>query len=174
MEPSKEKNTGAAKAVFPVIRSLLSPQALLSVVADAYEIGRRARLYAAGAGTQRYVPHSDRRAGIHFARVPTHWRTEADILYELDLLRYLGDNGAAVSTPIPRRDKSLAASIEAPEGERHLALFTYALGRHAELSTDFASAFGRTIAVVHNSCRRASQIALSGSCLTSNIWCENR
>jgi len=130
---------------FPVIRSLLS------VVAETYDIGdaRTCSLLVRGLNDTYRVRTE---AQSYILRVyRAHWRTTADILYELDLLRYLGERGAAVSTPISRKDNSLAASVEAPEGHRYFALFTHAPGHPAELTIEYASSFGRAMAVVHSS-----------------------
>jgi Ser/Thr protein kinase RdoA (MazF antagonist) len=60
---------------------------------------------------------------------PAQRRTEAHILAELDVLGYLQAAGISVSVPIRRRDGERLLSLQAPEGARYAALFTYAPGQ---------------------------------------------
>ena len=68
-------------------------------------------------------------AGPTILRIyPAQRRTETDILAELDVLAYLQAAGISVSAPILQRDDQRLMTIQAPEGVRYAALFTYALG----------------------------------------------
>ena len=82
------------------------------------------------------------------------WRTADEIRYELDLLSHLERHlppGVAVSTPIPRRDGALFRAINAPEGTRHLALFTYAPGAPpAWAGQEQCAAYGGAVGALHN------------------------
>ncbi len=49
----------------------------------------------------------------------------SEILYEMDMLTYLHQNGARVSTPIKRRDGMFVHGLYAPEGIRYMVLFSF-------------------------------------------------
>jgi Ser/Thr protein kinase RdoA (MazF antagonist) len=55
-------------------------------------------------------------------------RLENDYRYELDWLDFLRANGVPVSCAVARRDGSYLGRVDAPEGLRYVALFTFAEG----------------------------------------------
>ena len=56
-------------------------------------------------------------------------RKESDYLYEIDWLNFLKSNDLSVSYPLPRQDGGYLGTVNAPEGERYYALFSYAEGK---------------------------------------------
>jgi Ser/Thr protein kinase RdoA (MazF antagonist) len=77
-------------------------------------------------------------------------RRESDYLFEMDWLLFLKENGLRVSTPLPRRDGSMLGSLNAPEGKRYYALFTFAKGQTMSLSDpDQLYDFGASMALIH-------------------------
>lgn len=56
-------------------------------------------------------------------------RRESDYLFELDWLTFLKGRGLPVSYPLPRADGGYLGQVNAPEGQRYYALFSFAEGR---------------------------------------------
>ncbi|HEV8194174.1 MAG TPA: phosphotransferase, partial [Ktedonobacterales bacterium] len=56
------------------------------------------------------------------------WRTREDMLFELDVLHHQSRGGIHVAAPLAQRDGAYISAVRAPEGDRHLVLFTYAQG----------------------------------------------
>lgn len=120
---------GAVEAarLFPVTYSILAADGLLSELA-CYEVGtpQTCRLLHRGLNAT-YVFATDR--DHYVGRVyGAGWRSEDSIAFELELLAHLADRGVPVCLPIPDRDGCLIRPLAAPEGTRHLVLFTYAEG----------------------------------------------
>ena len=77
-------------------------------------------------------------------------RAEADYLYELEWLTFLGARGLPVSFPIPRRDGSQLGRLDAPEGSRHYAMFSLAQGEPLSLKDpDQLYLMGESMARIH-------------------------
>jgi Ser/Thr protein kinase RdoA (MazF antagonist) len=70
--------------------------------------------------------------------------------FELDLLRFLHAHHVPVAYPLPRHNTDLLGVIEAPEGPRPYALFTFAPGDvRAALAPADAALLGSALAQVH-------------------------
>ncbi|BBP00952.1 phosphotransferase enzyme family protein [Sulfuriferula nivalis] len=79
------------------------------------------------------------------------WRTAEEIGFELDLLRFLGNQSANVSFPIHTKNGSLSFLIDTAEGQRAAALFLYADG-HApghEITVEESGLLGSSVAIIH-------------------------
>ncbi len=77
-------------------------------------------------------------------------RQESDYLYEMDWLNFLEKEGLPVSYPIARRDGGFLGSIKAPEGVRHFALFSLAVGSPmARADEEQLFIFGQEMARIH-------------------------
>jgi Ser/Thr protein kinase RdoA (MazF antagonist) len=114
--------------LFPVSYSTLSPDALLLEVGREYRIAEpvSCRLLKRGLNDTYLITTRENR---YIARVyRARWRSPSEIAYELDLLAHLTARGVSVSVPIAACDGSLARPLYAPEGPRHLVMFTYADG----------------------------------------------
>jgi Ser/Thr protein kinase RdoA (MazF antagonist) len=118
-----------------VTRSFVAADALAAVVADQYEFGGEVscKLFSKMLRTQdndHYLVRTDKgkyvlrvyQLGKHLERV------EDDYQYELDWLDFLKRRGLPVAYPIPRKDGYFLGSINAPEGKRYFALFSFAEG----------------------------------------------
>ena len=133
-----------------VIRSIVSPDALLAKVVQSYAIATpvRCRLLKRGLNDT-YLLTTE--CGPYVLRVyRAGWRSGDEIQYELDLLRHLHVRGVAVSVPIAAHGDRLALPVAAPEGIRYLVLFTYANGSRASW-TDPGDAYkmGSAAAAIH-------------------------
>lgn len=99
--------------------------------------------YLVRSGDQKYVARIYQ-IGQHLGR------HEADYLYELDWLLFLKDKGISVSYPLPRRDGSYLGNLNAPEGNRYYALFTFAEGKPMSVKDeDQLFAMGAMMAQIH-------------------------
>lgn len=80
-----------------------------------------------------------------------HWRTQAEVVFELELLDFLKDHQIPVAYPLTTWDGGLAIPLDAPEGQRYAALFTYAPGTIAlgDLNETQSYALGETVAQMH-------------------------
>ncbi|GHO57968.1 phosphotransferase enzyme family protein [Ktedonobacter robiniae] len=136
---------------FPVTHSILAPEALLAEVLPLYDLDEQVSClfltrgvndtYLVQSGTTKYILRVYR-AG---------WRSLSDVLYEIDVVRYLDQKGIAVSMPVSQRDGGFVSTLQAPEGPRQAVLFTYAPG--VELDRHDARdsyLHGRVIGAMHN------------------------
>lgn len=138
-------------AVFPVVYSTLSCEALTSRVLPCYAIApvincqfwRRglSDVYLVETPHQQYVLRVSHR----------HWRSKAEIDFELDLLDFLQGRRLPVAYPLRTIDGSLSVEIDAPEGKRYAALFIYAPGKVpiGDLNPTQSKTLGETVAKIH-------------------------
>jgi Ser/Thr protein kinase RdoA (MazF antagonist) len=144
-------------APIAVTRSIVDAHALGEVIAEEYDlpgplncklISKMLRTqdnehYLVRAGDAKYVARVYQ-LGEHLQR------QESDYLYELDWLGFLKANEQPVSYPIARRDGSYLGQINAPEGRRYYALFSYAPGKPMAVDDeDQLFAVGRHMAQIH-------------------------
>lgn len=80
-----------------------------------------------------------------------YWLTkESDYRFELEWLAYLHEQGLPVAYPIPRRNGDLLGRLDAPEGERYYALFSFAPGCVVHpMNAGQSRLFGEGIARIH-------------------------
>lgn len=140
-----------------VSRSFVDASALAEVIAAAYDFDApvQCKLFTKMLRTQdndhyKVLVGDD----VYAARVyqtGTHLgRTEADYAYELAWLDFLRQNDLPVAYPIPRADGRFLGSINAPEGLRYVALFSFAEGEPMNpRSADQLYAFGANMARIH-------------------------
>jgi len=77
-------------------------------------------------------------------------RQESDYLYELHWLNFLRSQNQPISYPIARQDGGFLGQIEAPEGPRYYALFSFASGKPmAADDEDQLFAMGNAMAKIH-------------------------
>ncbi len=136
---------------FPITYSTLAPQALVDRVLSRYAVGEitscvfwmrgLSDIYLVEAGEIRYVLRVSH----------AHWRSKAEIEFELELLAFLHKNYIPVAYPLTTNDGQLAIEIPALEGKRYAALFTYAEGQVAvgDLNKVQAQKLGETLAQLH-------------------------
>jgi Ser/Thr protein kinase RdoA (MazF antagonist) len=118
----------SGSSLFPVTYSILTTDAVRAQVAQAYPIDMPITCQLLRRGLHdTYLLTT--RGSRYIARVyRARRRTPSDIAYELELLTYLAARGVSVSVPVRARDGELSHLLSAPEGTRHLVLFTYAAG----------------------------------------------
>jgi len=140
-----------------IARSFIAADALAEVVADTYDFDGPVSCklfskllrtqdndhYRVNIGDQKYV--------LRVYQQGDAWqRQESDYLFEMDWLLFLQEQGLPVSIPILRRDGSFLGSLQAPEGKRYYALFTFAKGQSMSLSDqDQLFNFGAYMARIH-------------------------
>jgi Ser/Thr protein kinase RdoA (MazF antagonist) len=132
-----------------VASSILSADALKREVGKAHEIGNllECRLIRHGLNDTYLLSTPDER---YIARVSGTQRRATQIAYELDLLTHLASKGMRVAVPIARMDGSFILPLSAPEGTRHLVVFTYAPGNPVSWH-DLEQCYlaGRLLASIH-------------------------
>ncbi|MFO7679641.1 MAG: phosphotransferase [Chloroflexota bacterium] len=140
-----------------VVRSFVAAPALADVINEAYDLGApvEARLFSKMLRTQDN-DHYKIIAGdqVYVARVYQYGehlrRQESDYAYELDWLNFLTEQKLPVSHPIRRKDGGFLGSVEAPEGKRYFALFTYASGAPMDIfNSEQLFTMGAYMAKIH-------------------------
>lgn len=134
----------------PVTRSVLSADALVPLLQEAYAFNvRSCRLIKAFVLHTYHVVTDDKQ--YIFRIYPHGRRTRIAILAELRLLNYLEANSVPVSIPVTSAADQLLLLLPAPEGKRWAALFTYAPGTPlTEIScAGNIRAYGRALGMVH-------------------------
>lgn len=138
------------------VRSLLHPDDLGELVRREYEIQPpvTAKLLQRGFNDAYLITDG---AGIRrmlrvYAKDKYWLASETDVCFELELLEYLGSSGRLVSHPYPRQSGELLGRLDAPEGQRSYALFTFAPGRtlgSQPFDETLWQAVGRELARLH-------------------------
>jgi Ser/Thr protein kinase RdoA (MazF antagonist) len=143
--------TSMTKDVFPVIYSTLASDAIISKVLPHYKIGMAfscqfwhrglSDVYLVETPTAQYIL----RVAHH------HWRSKADIEFELELLDFLQQRQIPAAYPLRTKDDRLSIEINAPEGKRYAALFIKAPGAVAlgDLNPKQSRLLGETLAKLH-------------------------
>lgn len=135
---------------FQVTHSLLSNKALHIFVAKNYEVGQviRCNLLARGLNDTYCVETERDKFILRVYR--SNWRNKSEIDFELDVLKYLSENGMAVSAPVKSIEGRMAIEVNAPEGIRYITLFTFANGETPKLNQEISYEYGKILANIHN------------------------
>jgi Ser/Thr protein kinase RdoA (MazF antagonist) len=139
---------------FPVIATILSPEALIKDILPGFDVGEivECRFYSGGFNHTYQIKTED--AHIYYLRAyRRQWRTLADIQYELDVLNHLKRKGFPTVQPLPYEDGQYFCSVTAPEGKRYLALFSEAPGveiSYTQEPAKVARHYGKAVAEMHN------------------------
>ncbi len=113
---------------FPAISSTLSPPALAQLVLEKYGGSQNLTCETLRLGVNHTYLIKDA-ATKYVLRVYTYnWRTEEEVLAEVELLNTLKTNQVGVSYPIPDKEGQYLQRIAACEGERFAVLFSFAEG----------------------------------------------
>lgn len=122
---------------------------LFEAMAELYDIGTpQGSRFLSNGLNDTYEAETDR--GKYILRIYKHkWRTEADIRFELELLAYLSSWDMPVSHAIPRKDGELLTELDAPEGIRYAALFTFAEGT-GKVDAETSKSYGHAVAQLHH------------------------
>nr|CAA9258373.1 hypothetical protein AVDCRST_MAG63-2287 [uncultured Armatimonadetes bacterium] len=141
--------------VFPTTHSIPSPEAVKDRVLPGYSIGRpeRCTLHMSGVNDI-YAVQTDSGRPYILKVYRFGWRSEAEVLYELDLLEHLHSKGVSVALPVPREDGARTYPVPAPEGVRQAVLFEYAAGKAPSWpfyeNEAEARLLGGMLATIHN------------------------
>lgn len=136
---------------FPIIASTLSQTELGKFVTEKYQLKEYfdCKLFRTGVNHTYFMLSSCTK---YVVRVYCHnWRSKVEIQQELELLNLLKNNNLSVSFPIPDKEGNLIQEINAPEGLRHVVLFTFAEGEKMRFMTnETCFAIGSMMAKIHN------------------------
>nr|WP_245602641.1 phosphotransferase [Gloeothece verrucosa] len=156
-QKAKEQACLATKAteVFPVVCSLLAPEALINLLICHYniDIPRNCHFWRRGLSDVYVVETLSK---LYILRISHHhWRSKTEIDFELELLDYLYHGHIPVAAPIKTRQGHLSVEINAPEGKRYAALFPYAPGEIAlgDFNATQSHLLGQTVAKLHQKAR---------------------
>ncbi|MBP7999472.1 MAG: phosphotransferase [Chloroflexi bacterium] len=140
-----------------VLRSFIAPDSLAEIINDEYVFDTpvTCKMFSKLLRTQDNDHYQVKTAGQKYvARIyqpgERLMRHESDYLFELDWLTFLRDRGCPVSYPIRRRDGGYLGKLNAPEGLRYYALFSFASGEPmSEHSEDQFYRIGEKMAHIH-------------------------
>lgn len=140
-----------------ITRSFIAGDALAELITQEYEFDApvQCRLFSKMLRTQDNDHYKvwvgDRKYALRVYQEGSHLqRQESDYEYELAWLDFLREQGLPVSYPIRRRDGRFLNKIEAPEGTRYYALFSFAEGKPMNLrNEEQLYALGATMAKIH-------------------------
>jgi Ser/Thr protein kinase RdoA (MazF antagonist) len=138
--------------IFPASHSILSASELMRNVLSNYDVGTptECKLLSRGLNDTYVVVTEIGKFALRVYR--NGWRSDSDVLFELDALQHLGGEGVPVSTPILRKDGRTVGMLKAPEGQRHVVLFTYAQGKEPTYEGESAAEsylYGKVAAQIH-------------------------
>lgn len=143
------RHRGRAPVRLPLASSLFAPAALCRWANEQLTGGpfSDCRLWRSGMNDT-YLLHAGRERSL--LRVyRAGWRSDGDIGYELDLLRWLARAGIPVAQPLPDREGALAHTFAAPEGPRPAVHFAFAPGVVPPLDVTLATQLGAALADLH-------------------------
>lgn len=140
-----------AENLFPVTYSTLACDAILHRVMPAYSVeeATSCQLWHRGLSDVYLIETSKTRYVLRISH--THWRSKAEIDFELELLVFLQEQHIPVASPLVTKTGDLCIEIQAPEGLRYAALFGYAPGQIAQGDLDQEQGYtlGETVAKIH-------------------------
>jgi Ser/Thr protein kinase RdoA (MazF antagonist) len=141
-----------SEPIFPITYSTLAPQALVDRILSRYGVGEITScvFWMRGLSDIYLVETHNSRYVLRVSHA--HWRSKAEIEFELELLAFLQNNHIPVAYPLRTEDAQLAIEIVSPEGKRYASLFTYAAGQVAvgDLNKVQAQKLGETLAKLHH------------------------
>ena len=126
-----------------VARSFVAGDALAEVIEQEYDLGTvSCKFFSKMVRTQdndhylvRTADNAKYVARIYQLGKPLG-REESDYLFEIDWLNFLKANGLSVSYPVARKDGRYLGRVNAPEGIRFYALFSFAPGEVMSLGNE--------------------------------------
>jgi Ser/Thr protein kinase RdoA (MazF antagonist) len=133
-----------------VIQSTISPAAIIAEILPSYGLTSVTKcILWAHRVNDTYLIETVTRERYVLRIYRSHWRSEDDIRYELDLILHLRQRGLPVSYPIPCRDGTFVQTVGAPEGFRFAVLFSYIAGREPLNNPHDSHLYGRSVASMH-------------------------
>ena len=136
--------------LFPATYSTLCPVALATYLSERYGLRDvSCKLLVRGVGDTYRVDSAESRYILRVYR--SSHRSLPQIEEEMSLLLSLQQAGVSVSYPIPDLADNAIQELNAAEGKRYAALFSYAAGRVVRaLSENQLRTLGREVALFHN------------------------
>lgn len=136
---------------FPVLASTLSEKELGLFIIEKYQLSKNfnCKLFRTGVNHTYFISDNETKFAV---RVYCYtWRTKIEIEQELELLLLLKNNSLSVSYPIADKNGNFIQEINAPEGIRHVVLFSYAKGEKIRfMSNKTCHSIGSLMAEIHN------------------------
>jgi Ser/Thr protein kinase RdoA (MazF antagonist) len=139
-----------------IARSVISGDALIPLIAEAYDLSGpiSCHLHATGDNDNYIVDAGSEKYFLRVYYPHRFWISGPDYYrFELDLLEFLRGQSLRVSHSLVRKDGERLGHLDAPEGIRHWALFTFAQGREIfPMSLDQYHEYGEWVARFHITC----------------------
>lgn len=137
-----------------VIRSVLTPQHIGAVVRDEYDLGslEECRLKAVGMNDHYALTFGGNPYILRLYNRNNFWASdEGAYRFELEWLAFLRQHSLPVSYPLPRRGGDFLGILNAPEGVRYYALFSFAPGRiYYPPDREQSRLIGQGVAAIHH------------------------
>ena len=137
--------------IFPVTASTISAKELGEFAKEKYGLSENydCKLFRTGMNHTYFLSDNETK---YVLRVYSHnWRSKSEIIEEIKLLNLLSENNISISFPIKDVNGDFIQEINAPEGIRYVALFSFAQGdkiRFMDNETCFE--IGSLMAKIHN------------------------
>jgi len=134
---------------FPVQRSLLSAPALAERVLTNYDLSSSpiCQFWRRGINDLYLVEAKGTKLVLRVC--PTGWRSYEQLAAEIDLLNFLHRNRIGAPQPIQQRDGTYIQTLNAPEGPRHVVVFSFVPGIPHSPTEAHSYRFGQAIAQLH-------------------------
>lgn len=135
---------------FPITASILSEKELCYFIKEKYALSGayHCKLFRTGVNHTYFISGDNEKFVLRV--YCHHWRTKIEIEQELQLLNLLKENALSVSYPIPDHNGDLIQIINAPEGIRYAALFSFAEGQKIRyMSHQTCQCIGSLMAKIH-------------------------
>jgi Ser/Thr protein kinase RdoA (MazF antagonist) len=140
-----------SNALFPVSYSTLRADVLASQVLTQYPIGPivDCQLWTRGLSDVYSVKTAQQQYILRISH--THWRSQSEIQFEMELLDFLHQRQIPVAHPLATVDGEFIFPIAAPEGGRYATLMTYAPGSIpiGDFNQIQSYTLGQTLAQMH-------------------------
>lgn len=137
-------------AHFPVTNSNLSATHIGLFLQEKYSLSKDTKCQLIKAGINDTYLITDNLDKFVFRIYSLNWRTHAEIADEIKLLNELKQNNISISYPLPDKTNNFIQTLNAPEGDRHAVLFTYANGEKLHIiSAEAHFHIGQLMARLH-------------------------
>jgi len=112
--------------------------------------GLTCKFYVLGLHDNYLIESNDQKYILRIYR--NNWRSEEEVLFELELLAFLNSKTDLVAELITTKRNNLTFQIDSPEGTRLAAMFRYADGNAPgnTISANQAEFLGEKVALIHN------------------------
>jgi len=131
--------------------SQLSPESVGCMVASQYDLDSKltCKFYVLGLHDNYLIKCHEQKYILRIYR--NNWRSEEDILFELEWLEFLHSKTDLVAELIKTKEDDLAFQIDSPEGPRLASMFRYADGNApgSTINVSEAELLGCTVANIH-------------------------